>query len=238
MTNHWICFFRFNCFFQTPPRCWHHSACLQVQFQSPSASDSGSAALCQVLIFNFQLSTFRMTTRQGVRYQPFQPHSSKPRKPKKADGNLMAETMSQPSFQLPNLPDDIMPFHQPFPPPPPSALIIQADEVQSPLDRKWTWVRDSLYDPRDVESVWFSCAELYAKTQASSDSDELELSQTHPIIEFWSSLRDAQFAGEMDAFLPHPNIKEEMYVFAGILTAKIDTTSSLCFSTIAPVLQY
>lgn len=146
--------------------------------------------------------------------------------------------MSQPSFQLPNLPDDIMPFHRPLPPPPPSELIIRANKVQYPLDREWTWGGDSLYDPHDMESVWFSCAELYAKIQASSDSDEHELSKTHPIIEFWSSLRDAKFAGDMDVFLPHPNIKEEMYVFAGILTAKIDITSSLCFSTIALVLQY
>jgi len=57
------------------------------------------------------------------------------------------------------------------------------------------------------------------------------------IIEFWSSVRDAMFAGEMDTFLPHPIIKEEMYFFAGIMTVKIDTASSLCFSTMAPVLQ-
>lgn len=172
-------------------------------------------------------------TRQGVlvRYQPFQ--LIKPRKPSKANENLMAET----SFQLPNLPDDIVPFHRPLPPPPPSALI-QAENVQSPLDQKWTWGRDTLYDPHDLESVWLSCAELYLKIQASSDIDDPELSHTHPIIKFWSSLRDAKFAGEMDAFLPHLRIKEEMYVFAGILTAKIDTTSSLCFLIIVPVLQY
>ena len=90
------------------------------------------------------------------------------------------------------------------------------------------WVRDSLYDPSDPESVWFSCAELYAKTQALSSGDELELSQTHPVIKFWSNVQDAQSAGEMSALLPHPNIKEEMYVFCGDLTVKIDTASSSC----------
>ena len=176
------------------------------------------------------MSYLQLSTRHGL------PHRSELRK---ADGDPTEDTMSwvrQPSFQLPHLPDDVMPFHQPFPPPSPSALIKRA-AIQYPLDRKGRSVRDSMYEPCDLASVWFSCAELYAKIQALSSSDELELSQTHPIIELWSSVRDAKFAGEMDAFLPHPNIKEEMYVFAGIMTVKIDTASSLCFSTVAPVLQ-
>ena len=42
-------------------------------------------------------------------------------------------------------------------------------------------------------------------------------------------MRDAKFAGQMYALLPHPNIKDEMYVFAGTVTAKIDTAHSLFF---------
>jgi len=45
------------------------------------------------------------------------------------------------------------------------------------------------------------------------------------------SVRDAMFAGEMGAFLPHPTSS------LASMTVKIDTESSLCFSTIAPVLQ-
>lgn len=33
----------------------------------------------------------------------------------------------------------------------------------------------------------------------------LQLSQKHPLVEFWSSLRDAQFAGQIDALLLNPN---------------------------------
>jgi hypothetical protein len=84
--------------------------------------------------------------------------------------------------------------------------------------------------------VWFSCAELYTKAQALSGSGELEFSQTDPIIELWCSVRDAKFAGDMDALLPNPNIKEQIYVFLGDSTVKIDTKSSLCFLTIASVL--
>lgn len=86
-----------------------------------------------------------------------------------------------------------------------------------------------MYDPSDQESVWFSCAELYAKTQALSNSGELELLQTHPIIELWSSVRDTKFAGEMDALLPNPNIKEQI---DGDPTVKINTTTRLCFLTV------
>ena len=135
----------------------------------------------------------------------------------------------QPSFQLPHLPDDVMPFYQPFPPPPPSALIVQ-EGIQYPLDRKGRSVPDTMYnEPCDRKSVWFSCAELYTKTQTLLSSDELELSKTHPIIKFWTSLRDAKFTGQMYALLPHPNIKDKMYVFAGTVTAKIDTAHSLFF---------
>ena len=152
---------------------------------------------------------------------------------KKVSQDVMEETMSQPSVQLPHLPDDIIPYHQPFPPPPPSAFI-KRGAIEHPVERKGMWVRDSMYDelyPSDQESVWFSCAERYAKIEAlSSTSDELKLSQTHPIIKFWSSVLDAKFAGELDAFLPHPNNKEEMYVFCGDSMVKIDTASSLSFS--------
>jgi hypothetical protein len=69
------------------------------------------------------------------------------------------------------------------------------------------------------------------KTQALCTGDELEWSQTHPIIRFWSTLRQANFSGDVDALLPEPKKKEEMYVFFGVMTqtVKIDTTSGQRF---------
>ena len=55
-------------------------------------------------------------------------------------------------------------------------------------------------------------------------------SSIHLIINFWSILRQARFAGDVTALLPEPNNKEEMYVFFGVMTVKIHTPSSQPFA--------
>jgi hypothetical protein len=135
----------------------------------------------------------------------------------------MEETIRQPSFQLPHLPDDVIPST-------PAPQRSHSTRRQSiPPGAEGEVGPDALYEPCDQESVWFSCAELYTKTQTLSSGEENELCKTHPIIKFWSSVRDAKFAGQMSVLFLHPDIKDEMYVFAGTLMAKIDTAHSLFF---------
>jgi hypothetical protein len=90
-----------------------------------------------------------------------------------------------------------------------------------------TWVHDAMYDDAypDTGYIQCLCANRYMKTQVLSSSDELEWSQTHPIIKFWSILRQARFYGDVTALFPEPNNKEEMYIFFGVKTIKIDTAS-------------
>ena len=117
----------------------------------------------------------------------------------------------------------------PFPSPTLSSDLREREPRQELMRMKGTWIHDAMYDTGypDTDYIQFLCANRYMKTQAllSSDSD-LELSQTHPIVKFWSILRQAKYAGDMTALLPEPNNKEEMHIFVGEMTLKINPTSS------------
>ncbi len=142
----------------------------------------------------------------------------------------------QSSFQLPQprIPDGLLKYYHPFPPTSPTELR-KRQSAQDLMKLKGTWVHESMYDPvyPDWSYMWFLCANRYSKTQVLSISDELEWSQTHPIIKFWSILQQARFAGEVNALLLDPNTKDKMYIFSGVLTVKIDTASGQCFLTCA-----
>ena len=143
----------------------------------------------------------------------------------------------QPISQL-LLPNGIIQYDHPFPPTLPSELR-KREPIQDLMKLEGTWVHDAMYDDAypDTGYIQCLCANRYMKTQVLSSSDELEWSQTHPIIKFWSILRQAKFYGDVTALFPEPNNKEEMYIFFGVKTIKIDTASSQRFLTIARILQ-
>ena len=61
------------------------------------------------------------------------------------------------------------------------------------------------------------------------------MSETHPVIDFWVKMFDAKFTSHIHALFLHPDLKDEMYVFAGRMTTKIDTAKGLLLYRIGTI---